>query len=290
MPSLKDIRRRIGSVKKTQQITRAMRMVATAKLRRAKDAIELARPYADRMRETLVEVAASQGGSAEHPLLATRESVRKVDFLIISSDRGLCGAFNANVLKRAEAEVATLSARAESVALLLVGRKGIEFFTRRRGKQVVRTHPGVSRVDYSHAVAIADLVSQRFLAGEADEVVLIHSEFLSTMTQRPRVVRLLPLAPADPVDAASASAPFTIEPNAEALLALLVPKALQVELFRALLDSQAGEHAARMTAMESATRNTEDMISRLTLQYNRARQAAITKELMEIVSGAEALR
>ena len=290
MPSLKDIRRRIGSVKSTQQITRAMRMVSTAKLRRAKDAIESARPYAERMRETLVEVAASQGGLAEHPLLAARESVRKVDYLIISSDRGLCGAFNANVLKRAEAEVAKRSASAESVSLFLVGRKGIEFFNRRRGKQVVRTHPGVPRVDYSHAVAIAELVSQRFLAGEADEVVLIHSEFVSTMTQRPRVVRLLPLAPDAPVDTASASEPFTIEPNAEALLALLVPKALQVELFRALLDSQAGEHAARMTAMESATRNSEDMISRLTLQYNRARQAAITKELMEIVSGAEALR
>jgi len=290
MPSLKDIRRRIGSVKSTQQITRAMRMVSTAKLRRAKDAIESARPYAERMRETLVEVAASQGGLAEHPLLATRESVTKVDFLIITSDRGLCGAFNANVLKRAEAEVAKRSASAESVGLFLVGRKGIEFFNRRRGKQVVRTHPGVPRIDYSHAVAIADLVSQRFLAGEADEVVLIHSEFVSTMTQRPRVVRLLPLAPDAPVDTASASEPFTIEPNAEALLALLVPKALQVELFRALLDSQAGEHAARMTAMESATRNSEDMISRLTLQYNRARQAAITKELMEIVSGAEALR
>ena len=290
MPSLKDIRRRIGSVKKTQQITRAMRMVAAAKLRRAQDAIESARPYAERMRETLVEVAASQGGSAEHPLLATRESVRKVDFLIITSDRGLCGAFNANVLKRAEAEVATLSASAESVSLLLVGRKGIEFFNRRRGKQVVRTHPGVSRVDYSHAVAVADFVSQRFLAGEADEVVLVHSEFVSTMTQRPRVVRLLPLAPDGPGDATAAAAPFTIEPNAEALLKLLVPKALQVELFRALLESQAGEHAARMTSMESATRNTEDMISRLTLQYNRARQAAITKELMEIVSGAEALR
>ena len=166
MPSLKDIRRRIGSVKKTQQITRAMRMVAAAKLRRAQDAIESARPYAERMRETLVEVAASQGGLAEHPLLATRESVRKVDFLIITSDRGLCGAFNANVLKRAEAEVATFSASVESVSLLLVGRKGIEFFNRRRGKQVVRTHPGVSRVDYSHAVAVADFVSQRFLTAK----------------------------------------------------------------------------------------------------------------------------
>jgi len=289
MPSLKDIRRRIGSVKKTQQITRAMRMVAAAKLRRAQDAIESARPYAERMRETLVEVAASQGGAAEHPLLATRESVRKVDVVVITTDRGLCGAFNANVLKRAEAEIAARAAKVESLGLTLVGRKSSEFFGRRRANQVVKNFIGISRVDYGHAVSIAEFVSQRFLAGEADEVVLVHSEFVSTMTQRPRVVRLLPLAPENAADSAAGAAPFTVEPNAEALLKLLAPKALQVELFRALLDNQAGEHAARMTAMESATRNTEDMISRLTLQYNRARQAAITKELVEIVSGAEAL-
>jgi len=290
MASLKDIRRRIGSVKKTQQITRAMRMVSTAKLRRAKDAIESARPYAQRMRETLAEVAASQGGSAEHPLLAAREVVRKIDFLIITSDRGLCGAFNANVLKRADAEIAALSSSAESIGLLVVGRKGTEFFTRRRGSQIVRSHPNVPRVDYSHAAAVAATVAERFLSGETDEVILVHSEFVSTLTQRPRVVRLLPLAPDQSADPGDAKAPFTIEPDAEAFLKRLAPKALEVEIFRALLESQAGEHAARMTAMESATRNSDEMISRLTLQYNRTRQAAITKELMEIVSGAEALR
>lgn len=289
MPSLKDIRRRIGSVKKTQQITRAMRMVAAAKLRRAQEAIESARPYAKRMRETLIEIAASQGGSAEHPLLAAREPARKVDVLVVTSDRGLCGAFNANVLKRAEAEIAARAAKAESLGLMLIGRKSSEFFGRRRASQVVKSFTGITRVDYSHAISIAEFVGQRFLAGDADEVVLVHSEFVSTMTQRPRVVRLLPLAPENAADGAAGAMPFTVEPNAEALLKLLVPKALQVELFRALLESQAGEHAARMTAMESATRNTEDMISRLTLQYNRARQAAITKELVEIVSGAEAL-
>jgi len=287
--NLKDIRRRIGSVKKTQQITRAMRMVAAAKLRRAQDAIESARPYADRMRDTLAEVAASQSGAAEHPLLAARASVRKVDFVVITSDRGLCGAFNANVLKRAEAEIAALSRGAESIGLTLVGRKSVEFFTRRRSSQVVKRYSGIARVDYGHAAEIADFAAQRFLAGEADEVVLIHSEFVSTLTQRPRMVRLLPLAAAENPDPGETKAPFTIEPDAQSLLKLLVPKALEVELFRALLDNQAGEHAARMTAMESATRNTEDMIDRLTLQYNRARQAAITKELVEIVSGAEAL-
>ena len=289
MANLKDIRRRIGSVKKTQQITRAMRMVAAAKLRRAQEAIESARPYAKRMRETLAEVAASQSGGAEHPLLAARESVRKIDFVIITSDRGLCGAFNANVLKRAEAEIAALTPSTESIGLLLFGRKGIEFFNRRRGRQVVRSHPGVPRVDYSHAAAVAARVAERFLSGEADEIVLVHSEFVSTLTQRPRVVRLLPLAPDQNPDPSEVKPPFTIEPDAEAFLKQLAPKALEVEIYRALLESQAGEHAARMTAMESATRNSDDMISRLTLQYNRARQAAITKELVEIVSGAEAL-
>ncbi|MCU0668741.1 MAG: ATP synthase F1 subunit gamma [Myxococcota bacterium] len=286
MPSLKDIRRRITSVKKTQQITRAMRMVAAAKLRRAQEAIESARPYAERMRETLVEVAASQG--AEHPLLATRETVKNVDVVVISSDRGLCGAFNSNVLKRAEQEIAARDRTAERLAIATIGRKASEFFGRRRREQIVRSITTIARIDYAHAQQIAAALAQRFLSGESDEVWLVHSEFISTITQRPRVVKLLPLAP-EPSQAATDKPPFTIEPSAEKLLALLVPKALEVEIFRALLDNQAGEHAARMTAMESATRNSEDMISRLTLQYNRARQAAITKELVEIVSGAEAL-
>jgi F-type H+-transporting ATPase subunit gamma len=287
MPSLKDIRRRISSVKKTQQITRAMRMVAAAKLRRAQEAIEAARPYAERMRQTLIEVAASQGGS-EHPLLAARERVRRVDFLVLTSDRGLCGAFNTNVLKCADHEVATRQRDLEGYALLCVGRKTGEFFGRRRAAAIVSRRTGIARADYGDAQEIAALVAKRFLDGETDEVVLVHSEFVSTITQRPRVVRLLPLAP-DPAEIKAGGAPFTIEPDAESLLRTLVPKALEVEIYRALLDNQAGEHAARMTAMESATRNTEEMISNLTLKYNRARQAAITKELVEIVSGAEAL-
>jgi F-type H+-transporting ATPase subunit gamma len=288
MPSLKDIRRRIGSVKKTQQITRAMRMVAAAKLRRAQDAIESARPYADRMRETLSEVAVS-GAGAEQPLLVVREVVRRVDFVIVTSDRGLCGAFNANVLKRAEAELAARRPALESIGLVLVGRKSAEHFRRRYPGQVVKTLLGTARVDYGQAVEVAGIAAARFLGGEADEVMLVHSEFVSTLTQRPRVSRLLPMAPEGEAVGAGGKPPYEIEPDADRLLRVLAPKALQVEVFRALLDNQAGEHAARMTAMESATRNTEEMISTLTLQYNRARQAAITKELVEIVSGAEAL-
>jgi len=289
MPSLKDIRRRITSVKKTQQITRAMRMVAAAKLRRAQDAIESARPYASRMRDTVAELAASPLDAAQ-PLLAVREPVRRVDFLVVTSDRGLCGAFNMNVAKRAEAEIAA-RAGAEGIGLLLVGAKGAEYFRRRRGAQIVRVVSGFGRVEYEHAVKIAAFVAERFVSGECDEVVLVHSEFVSTLSQRPRCETLLPLGctPGGEVQPAAAKEPLTIEPSAERLLAVLLPKALQVEIYRALLENQAGEHAARMTAMESATRNTEDMIASLTLQYNRARQAAITKELVEIVSGAEAL-
>jgi F-type H+-transporting ATPase subunit gamma len=290
MPSLKDIRRRITSVKKTQQITRAMRMVAAAKLRRAQLAIESARPYADRMRDTLREVAAS-GAGAEQPLLMAREQVKRIDFVVVTSDRGLCGAFNSNVLKRAMAEVAAREPAVEQLTIIPVGRKSAEMFRRRRAGQVARAFTGIARVDYGHAVEIADFLAQRFLSGEADEVWLIHSEFVTTMTQRPRCSRILPMTPeeAPAADAQPAKLPYHIEPDAESLLKVLAPKALQVELFRALLDNQAGEHAARMTSMESATRNTEEMISALTLQYNRARQAAITKELVEIVSGAEAL-
>ena len=292
MPSLKDIRRRITSVKKTQQITRAMRMVAAAKLRRAQTAIEAARPYADRMRETLREVAAS-GAGGEQPLLLAREKVRKVDVIVVTSDRGLCGAFNANVLKRAQADIQAREAGVESLSIVPVGRKSAEQFRRRRPGQVLETFTGIARVEYAHAVELAEYVSGRFLSGESDEVLLIHSEFVSTMTQRPRCSRILPMIPeedaAAPATGEPAKLPYEIEPDAESLLRVLAPKALEVELYRALLDNQAGEHAARMTSMESATRNTEEMISALTLQYNRARQAAITKELVEIVSGAEAL-
>ncbi len=287
MPSLKDIRRRIDSVHKTQQITRAMRMVAAAKLRRAQDAILSARPYAERMRATLAEVAGSRL-DATHPLLEAREPVRARELVVITSDRGLCGGFNHNLLKRAEVEVARCEAEGLSVGLTLVGRKAVEHLRRRHPEQVTHTLTGITDVAYRHAVELAEHVSARFLAGEVDEVFVLFSEFVSALTQTPRVERLLPARPATGGEAAD-KPPYEIEPSPEKLLQVLVPKAVQVELLRALLESQAGEQAARMTAMESATRNTEELIERLTLQYNRARQAAITKELVEIVSGAEAL-
>lgn len=286
MPSLKDIRRRITSVQKTQQITSAMRMVAAAKLRRAQDAILAARPYADRMRDTLTEVAASQA-EVQHPLLEARKPVKRLELVCAVSDRGLCGAFNTNVLKRTQAELAAREGDLEGVSLTLVGSKAVDFFRRRRPELVSKQITGIGRVEYGHAQELAEHVSARYLGGEVDEVLLIHSEFVTTMTQRPEVVRLLPFVPEG--DVGEGKLPYKIEPSPEKLLEVLVPKALEVAIFRALLETQAGEHAARMTAMESATRNTEELIDRLTLQYNRARQAAITKELVEIVSGAEAL-
>jgi F-type H+-transporting ATPase subunit gamma len=286
LPGLKDIQRRIGSIKKTQQITRAMRMVAGAKLRRAQDASENARPYADRMRATVSEIAR---GLLEdtHPLFEIREPVKQVEVVVITSDRGLCGGFNSNVCRFAASLIAQRENEGCHVAITTAGRKGREFFRRRYPDQLADDYPQLSWVKYVQAAAIAKAVSARFEAGEVDEVVLVYNQFISALTQTPKPVRLLPFS-AD-TDAVGDSLPYEIEPNPQGLLAVLVPKAVEVEIYRALLENQTGEHAARMTAMESATRNTEELVDSLTLKFNRARQAAITKELMEIVSGAEAL-
>ena len=285
MPNLKDIRRRIGTVQKTQQITRAMRMVAGAKLRRAQDAIESARPYAERMRSTLIEVARSTR-DAEHPLLEQRE-VRSVELVIVTSDRGLCGAFNSNVIKAAQGAIGE-RADAANLAITTAGRKGKDFFKRTHAAALRENYPQEGWVTYGQAAEMARDLSQRYADGLVDEVVLVYSEFVSAMTQAPRIVPLLPLVTGGEEEDAESLA-YEIEPSPEKLLATLIPKAVEVEIYRALLENQAGEHAARMAAMESATRNTEELIESLTLQYNRARQAAITKELVEIVSGAEAL-
>ncbi len=296
MPNLKDIKRRIVGVKKTQQITRAMRMVAGAKLRRAQNAITASRPYAEQMHGTLTEVARCQS-DAEHPLLRPHASVQRVGFIVITSDRGLCGAFNSNVLRCAQRLIAGRDSDGVEVAITAVGRKASEFFRRRREGPLDGEYLNDGWVTYARAAEIAASISGKYTEGLLDEVVLVYSEFVSTMTQNPREVRLLPFAPISEPSAEAAAAengaetiPFEVEPNTTSLLATLVPKTVEVTIFRALLENQAGEHAARMAAMESATRNTEDLIESLTVQYNRARQAAITKELVEIVSGAEALQ
>jgi F-type H+-transporting ATPase subunit gamma len=284
MASLRDIKRRITSVEKTQQITRAMRMVAAAKLRRAQEAVEAARPYAEHMRAALEEVA---GPESEHPLLVPRDEVKKLEIVVVTSDRGLCGAFNSSVLKHATQLARQRRGGVDEVFVTAVGRKANEFLRRRY--PVRKAFAGLGTVTYGHATQIARDLTQRYLDGEVDEVVLVYAEFVTTLTQRPLHARLLPFTPAEGGAGGEDGAPYEIEPSAEQLLSVLVPKAVEMEVFRALLENQAGEHAARMSAMESATRNTEEMIESLTLTYNRARQAAITKELVEIVSGAEAL-
>ncbi len=288
MPSLKDIKRRIGTVENTQQITSAMRMVSAAKLRRAQNAILAARPYAQKMYATLGEIGRRQT-DAEHPLLQAHESQTVLEVVVVSSDRGLCGAFNANAMKMAERVIAERGPAFDKIVISTVGRKSAEYFRKRR--EVVRSWTGLANIGFADAVEIATHLSDRYQAGEIDHAVIIYNEFVSAMTQRSSFDQLLPLSAEDQIaEAGEATAmPFEIEPDATALLNVLVPQALEFSIYRALLENQAGEHAARMTAMESATRNTEDLIKSLTLKYNRARQAAITKELVEIVSGAEAL-
>jgi F-type H+-transporting ATPase subunit gamma len=290
MPSTKEIRRRIRTVQKTKQITSAMRMVSAAKLRRAQDAILAARPYAKRMYAVLGEIG-RRHKDAEHPLLKPHKQQRVHELIVVTSDRGLCGAFNANVLKRAQATARELAAKGVSVVITPVGKKADEFFRRRRLGEVQRVWSGLGTIGIRHAAEIAEHLAKRYESGEIDGVTLVYAEFVSALTQTPHADPLLPLAPAEDIaEAGSAALPFEIEPDANKLLQVLVPQALEFTLYRALLENQAGEHAARMAAMESATRNTEELIGSLTLQYNRARQAAITKELMEIVSGAEALK
>jgi F-type H+-transporting ATPase subunit gamma len=286
VPSLKDIKRRITSVRKTQQITRAMRMVAGAKLRRAQNEIEAARPYAERMRATLAEVARAQRDS-DHPLLVAHPETRAVEMLVVTSDRGLCGAYNANVIKQAVAVGRAKQQAGAKLEISTAGKKAREAFHRRAPDLLREHYPQESWVTFGQAAAIAGYLARRYAAGEVDEVVLVYSEFVSPITQTPRTVTLLPFSAG--ADDAAEETPYQIEPDPAKLLAVLVPKAVEVEIFRALLENQSGEHAARMAAMEAATRNTEELIGSLTLQYNRARQAAITKELVEIVSGAEAL-
>ena len=290
MATLSDIKRRITSIQSTQKITSAMKMVSAAKLRRAQDAIESARPYAQRMRETLEEVGSSE---ANHPLFEQREEIKRVEVLVITSDRGLAGAYNGQVVKAAEKLIAKKRAESSEVSVTIVGKKAADYFRGPRGVDVTSSRPVGPNVNYLEAKQVASALIARFESGEIDQVAVVHNEFASMISQPVRVVSLLPFVPpSDDGGAAEADGdqgPYEIEPNAERLLATLVPKAVEVELFRALLENQAGEHAARMTAMENATKNTEELIEKLTLEYNRARQAAITSELVEIITGAQAL-
>jgi F-type H+-transporting ATPase subunit gamma len=286
MATLRDIRRRIRSVQSTQKITRAMKLVAASKLRRAQERILAARPYAGRMEEMLGNlVAAAEGDGAPHPLLERRQGPRR-QFVIITADRGLAGAFNSNIIRHALGFIRESSQ--PDVTLVTVGRKGRELF-RRRPWTIKRHLVGFwDSLSYRHAQELADGFVQQYLEGEVDEVHLIYSEFRSVAVQRPVRRQLLPIPREEgdggtPVD-------YLYEPSREDILGDLLPRHVRTQVYRALMESLAGEYGARMTAMEAAAKNAGEMIEVLTIQYNKARQERITKELLDIVGGAEALR
>ncbi|MBX3184148.1 MAG: ATP synthase F1 subunit gamma [Polyangiaceae bacterium] len=294
MASLKEIRKRIGSVKSTQKITRAMKMVAGARLNRAQQRITAMRPYAVRTGQVLREVVAAAGGAAHHPLLVKREEQR-VLLLVVTSDRGLCGSFNSSINKFAEREWHRREAAGQEVRIATIGRKGRDYF-RRRGAPLFHVFEGIwDDLGLESARIVARTVLKPYLAGEVDAIYIVYNEFKSAMTQLVVSEPLFPLAPragepgASEGEATEDEVEFIFEPSKGALMERLVPMYIDITVLRALYESMASELGARMTAMDSATKNAGDMIGSLTLKYNRARQAAITTELMEIISGAEAL-
>lgn len=287
MATLRDIRRRIGSIQNTEQITKAMKMVAAAKLRRAQESIFEARPYADKLKDVLGSLSL-RADSKAHPLLLRRE-VRRVELVPISSDRGLCGGFNQNVFRTTERFILENQEAYEAVSLSIVGRKALEYFSR-RNYTIRKDYVNIFRMlTYETASTIADDVIEAYAGGQFDEIYLVYNVFRSAISQRPVLVKLLPIDPI-PVEPEHVVTSYIYEPSEREILEALLPRYVEFQIYRALLESQAGEHGARMTAMDSATNNAEEMLEKLTLHYNRARQGAITKELMDIIGGAEALK
>jgi F-type H+-transporting ATPase subunit gamma len=291
MASLRDIRKRIKSVKNTQKITKAMKMVSAAKLRRAQDRVIAARPYADKIAATAAALArrAEALGEAPHPLLVTRPEAKKggrIELLAITSDRGLCGAFNSNVVRRVMRVRFDNKDVHKEVRVSTVGRKAAEA-VKREGIVAHRTHDVWDALNYKKAEAIAFELTEAYIKGEVDAVHLVYNEFVNAGTQRVVVDQILPIV-AD--TEGTSTVDYDYEPSRDALLDALLPRELATRIYRALVESAAAEHAARMQAMENALKNAKEMVSSLTLFYNRARQAAITTELMEIIGGAEALK
>ena len=302
MPSLKDYRDRIASVKSTKKITSAMKMVAASKLKKAQDQAEASQPYARAMGEMLARVA---GGvtitSASPKLLIGTGSDQTHLLVVVTSDRGLCGGFNGNLIRLARLEIMRLEGEGKTVKLITVGRKAKDLLKRAHKDKILHSFTGIgasSRVNFSEANEITQMVLEQFEAGNVDVVSMVYNNFKSVLTQEPRAQQIIPFKLAegaeievdeDKAETQELLSPYSFEPEENEILGQLLPKNLGVQMFRALLDSAAGEQAARMTAMDNATRNAGEKINSITLVYNRARQAAITKELIEIISGAEAV-
>jgi F-type H+-transporting ATPase subunit gamma len=295
MPSLKDLRARINSVKSTRKITSAMKMVAASKLRRAQSQAEAARPYAERMERMLGALAASVQGSPSAPLMLAGTGGDKTHLLVaITADRGLAGAFNSNVGRATRNLARRLEREGKTVKILTVGRKGRDYLRREFPDQLVGevSFAGKRRVEFSDIAEIAQKITQMLIDGEFDVCTVVYNRFVSVIAQVPTEMQLIPtpLPDEDPEEKREgAQAIYEFEPDEETILARLLPQNLAVQLYRTLLESGAGEQGARMAAMDNATRNAGEMIDRLTLNYNRTRQANITRELIEIISGAEAL-
>ncbi len=285
MPSLIDLRRRIRSVRNTQQVTKAMKMVSAAKLRRAQDRVIEARPYAAMFRDVLADISAAVAQNerlAAHPLLARRPE-RRIVLVLLTSDRGLAGAFNSTLIRAAQDFIT--EHEGTEVSLVPIGRKGRDFFRKHRAR-ILAERTGISqKVDYSDAVEVAQDIAARFERAEVDAAYLLYNKFKSVVSQTLTVTRVLPFE----MPAGGAGRDYIYEQPPEELLATLLPRSVEIAVYQAMLESVASEHAARMTAMEAATSNAGEMIDRLTLYMNRVRQASITKELIEVVSGAAAL-
>jgi F-type H+-transporting ATPase subunit gamma len=287
MANLKSIKKRIVSVKNPRQITKAMKMVSAAKLRRAQENVVAARPYARKLGEVLQSLAGNLEGDL-HPLLEKREA-KKLLLIVVTSDRGLCGGFNANLCKTAERFIKENKGVYEQISLLTVGRKGYEFLKNRHSiyKNVSNV---LAKPNYQTAALLAQDVIEGFQNEEYDQVVLLFNAFRTVMSQDITFQQLLPVEPEEKGVADETAVEYIYEPSLGELLAEILPKNIEVQIFKAMLESVAAEHGARMTAMDSASKNANEMIGKLTLQYNRARQAAITTELMEIISGAESIK
>ena len=290
MPSLKDLKNRISSVKSTRKITKAMQMVAAAKLRRAQDAAEAARPYAERFNAVVSTLAASVGSSDTAPLLLRGTGSDQVHLLVVmTSERGLCGGFNSSIVKKARTHALDLKAQGKTVKILTVGKKGREQLRRDFGDLLV-DHVDLSevkRIDYATARGIGQDLLKRFEAGEFDVATIFFAQFQSVISQVPTAQQVIPAKFEAAEDAVVAD--YDYEPNEEAILDDLLPSSVSTAIFAALLENAASEQGARMSAMDNATRNAGDMIDKLTIEFNRSRQAVITSELIEIISGAEAL-
>jgi F-type H+-transporting ATPase subunit gamma len=289
MPSLKEMRSRIGSVKATQKITKALQMVAAAKLRRAQDAAQNARPYAARMAAVIANLAAGVNGPGAPKLLVGTGSDRKELVVVATSDRGLAGAINSSVVRAARDHIAASLAQGREVTVLTVGRKARDQLRRLHGDRYVASLEAGANANLERAQEVATLITERFDAGQADVVTLIFSRFRSLVSQVPTAVQLIPAQVTGAATIDLKGACYEYEPDEETILAELLPRNITVQVLAALLENQAGFFASQMAAMDNATRNAGDMIARLTLQYSRARQAQITRELIEIISGAEAL-